>query len=195
MAWSVRGLIVGSFAGGTAEKAYANAAVKVRSGNIKSVDHLFAELQSIVPTDEQFESAFATALLPRSNLARYYLIALEKGKKGDPEPEFVPNSDEEQVNLEHVLPKNASEAEWGKAFKPDERRDLPYRMGNLALLKKGRNGKIGNEAFTAKKPILAVSQFDLTKEIGAEADWTPAGIATRQERLASLAKQVWPRKA
>ena len=98
----------------------------------------------------------------------------------------------EQVNLEHVLPKRASSADWGN-FSPDERRDYLHRLGNLSLLPKGPNGRIGNKPFAAKKPLLAKSSFALTAEIGLEADWTKDAIKARQARLAELALKVCPR--
>jgi uncharacterized protein DUF1524 len=93
-----------------------------------------------------------------------------------------------------VLPKNASDADWGATFTQDERKDWVFRLGNLTLLQKGPNGRIGNKPFTIKQPVLAASAFQLTKEIGMLPDWTPTGIKNRQEGLAQLAVKVWPRK-
>ena len=195
ISWSVRGLIVGGVGGGTYEKAYCEAAVRIRNGEAKTWDDLFEKgINKLVPSDDEFSSAFSIARVQKSNLARYYLIALEGARMGDPEPELVPNANEDQVNLEHVLPKSPTPADWGSAFNADERRDWVYRIGNLALLKKGPNGRIGNKPFSVKKPILAASQLQLTSEIGAEADWTPKAIQERQVRLASLAVGVWPRR-
>ena len=193
VAWSVRGLIVGGIGGGTTEKAYCGAAIKIRRGGIKTTVELLAELSPIVPSDNDFEEALAVARVPKANLARYYLIALENGNQGQKEPEFVPNTNEEQVNLEHILPKRASAADWGGQFNVDERREYLHRLGNLALLQKGPNGRIGNKAFSAKKPILNQSAFTLTAEVGTEADWTKATIKHRQATLAQLAVKVWPR--
>lgn len=193
VSWSVRGLVVGGIGGGTAEKAYCNAAVKVRSGAVKTTPELLAELVSIVPSDASFEDAFKIATVTKAGLARYYLSALEKGVKSEAEPEFVPNENEEQVNLEHVLPKRSKQGDWDVAFSPDERKEYVHRIGNLVLLQKGPNGRIGNKAFADKKAVLSESAYTLTKEVGAEMDWTKQAIATRQERLAALAVKVWPR--
>jgi hypothetical protein len=193
VSWSVRGLVVGGIGGGTAEKAYCRAAVRTRKGEIKTTQELLGELAAIVPSDSEFREAFAVARVPRANLARYYLMALERGKRGDAEPEFVPNSNEEQVNLEHVLPKRATAADWGSEFNADERREYLYRLGNLCLLQKGPNGRIGNKSFTAKKPILGKSAFVLTSEIAAESDWTRDKLKERQKGLAGLAVAVWAR--
>ena len=118
---------------------------------------------------------------------------MENGRRGVTEPEFVPNTNEDEVNLEHVLPKRATAADWGAQFNADERRDFIHRLGNLTLLQKGPNGRIGNKSFAVKRPILAASSFELTKEVGAVADWTKDTIKDRQLRLAALAPRVWPR--
>ncbi len=193
VSWSVRGLIVGGIGGGSAEKAYCRAAFKIRRGEIKTTPELLVELSTIVPSDSEFQEALAFTRIPKANLARYYLIALERGKKGETDPEFVPNANEEEVNLEHVLPKRASVGDWGGQFNAEERRDYLHRLGNLALLQKGPNGRIGNRPFSVKKPILTNSGFTLTADIGAESDWTKETIKERQKKLAALAVKVWPR--
>ena len=57
VAWSVRGLIVGGIGGGTAEKAYCGAAVKIRRGRIKTTVELLVELSPIVPSDSDFRGS------------------------------------------------------------------------------------------------------------------------------------------
>ena len=96
------------------------------------------------------------------------------------------------MNLEHILPKRASAADWGGPFNADERRDYVHRLGNMALLQKGPNGRIGNKAFSVKKPILTQSEFALTADVGTQADWTKTTIRYRQATLAQLAVKVWP---
>src|SRR5262249_16898164 len=99
--------------------------------------------------------------------------------------------DEEKVNLEHVFPRNAKAEDW-PAFKDVDPGEWSGRLGNLALLQKSKNTKIGNKPFSAKKPILAASVLLLTKMVGDEDDWTPETIQARQNELAALAVEVWP---
>jgi hypothetical protein len=100
VSWSVRGLIVGGIGGGSTEKAYCDAAVKVRSGEIKNVSDLLSELSPVVPDDKSFHDAFERARISRARIARYMMIALQRAKDGLPEPELVPNDNAEEVNLE-----------------------------------------------------------------------------------------------
>jgi hypothetical protein len=193
VSWSVRGLIVGGIGGGTAEKAYCRAAARIRSGDIKTSAEVLEEISFIVPSDDEFGAAFSTARVSRANLARYLLIALERGKSGELEPEFVPNSNEDEVNLEHVLPKRASAADWGSSFNQEERRDYVHRLGNVSLLQKGPNGRIGNRTVSVKKPILRKSKFVFTKQIASYSGWTKQSIQKRQNQMATLALTVWSR--
>jgi hypothetical protein len=165
--------------------------MKVRDGTIKNVKDLRTELSNIIPTDDQFKAAFATARVNRGTLARYLLIALERAKQGKAEPELVPNEDEGLVNLEHILPRNPKIGEWTQ-FTKDEQRAYLQRLGNLALLSKGPNDKIGNKPFNIKKPVLSASELLLTQDAGNQPQWTPKAITERQEKLAKLALKAWP---
>lgn len=191
--WGVRGLIVGGIGGGSTETAYCNAAMAVRSGQVKTAVELLAKLESIVPSDKEFTSAFATARVTKIALSRYYLRALEAFEAGEKEPEFVANKDEAIVNLEHVLPKNATDGDW-PAFPGELKKQWVDRIGNHALLQKTPNAKIGNKSFIVKRPRLGQSNFLLTKQISNESDWTPESIEKRQNELASKVSSVWPRE-
>jgi len=126
-------------------------------------------------------------------LARYYLNVLEKQKGGEKEPELVPNANEAEVNLEHVLPQNPSAATW-VAFDEDARSAFTHRLGNLALMKVSSNSESGTEEFPEKKKRYAKSGFLLTKIIGSYSAWTGKEIEDRQSQLAALALGAWPQK-
>jgi hypothetical protein len=189
--WSVRWLVVGGGSAGTTERLYAATAQKVTDGKITEAAGVVAEFVSAVPANLAFIQALETYSTRRSWLARYLLYVLERERRGDPEPELVPNQDVEAVNLEHVLPKSPDPS-WGASFSPEEQKVLVFLLGNQALLAKTPNTNIGNRPFQIKKPSLSSSAFLLTQEIGAEADWTPTSIKDRQARLAKLAVTAWP---
>lgn len=191
VSWAVRGLVVGGIGGGKTERYYCQAAVSIRSGTTKTAEELQKELAEIVPTDDEFENAFAKARVTSARLARYYLIALERAEKGDPEPELVPNQNEEVVNLEHILPKNADAGDWPQ-FDEEQRKVWVHRIGNMALLQKEPNGRIGNKAWSVKRPILGQSKLELTKRVVEFSDWTSEEIEARQQELAKLASLAWP---
>ncbi len=170
VSWSVRGLVVGGI----------------------GVQDVYNELLPIIPSDETFRSAFSTYSPPSNQLARYYLLAIEHRLIGDKEPEFVPNADADQVNLEHVLAKNAVPGEWPR-FAGEQLSDWAGRLGNQVLLKKSDNEKIGNKPFGKKREVFSRSKFKLTSKVGRKSEWSPAAIDQRQGELATMAVVVWPR--
>jgi hypothetical protein len=192
VSWSVRGLVVGGIGGGTTERAYSEAAVRVRNGSIKTSQELLDELGAVIPGDGNFGDAFRRARVSRPRVARYLLLTLERAEKGEAEPELVPNENEEEVNLEHILPRNAREIDWA-AFSADDIPQWVTRIGNFALLQRGPNDRIGNKPWTTKQPVLASSALDLTKRAAARLHWDESAIADRQAELAALAVKAWPR--
>ena len=195
VAWGVRGLIAGSIEGGRAEKAYCDAAVAVRKGKIKTVAELLSQLQSIIPTDEEFKAAFKTSRVSTSSgraaIARYYLHALERVERKQDQPELVSNEDAEEVNLEHILPKNPKVGEWDQ-FSPEEQKAWLHRLGNMVLLRKGENDRIGNKPWTIKKPVLEASELRLTARAGKNDEWGRSEIESAQRHMAELALHAWP---
>ena len=192
VSWSMRGIVIGRIGGGTAERVYCDAAVGIRAGTFKNTGEVRAALAAIIGADEEFKARFATARITRGRLARYVLAALERTASGKTEPEMVPNENEQEVNLEHVLPKNPTPSDWAQ-FGDEEARAYLYRVGNMVLLSRGPNGRIGNKPFATKKPVLEKSDLLLTRQAGAEEDWTPAIIDARQKKLADLAVKTWAR--
>ena len=192
VSWAVRFLIYGGLGGGTLEKYYSDGAKDISSGSVKTAQDLLTAMTPVVPTDGQFESAFTTATVSKNYLARYYLRALEKESCSEPDPELVPNPNEEIVNLEHVLPEHPSE-KW--AHIDDEIVKIYYkRIGNLALTKMRINSDVGNDGFHEKRSFYANSDFQLTSSIADFDNWGPEEIEKRQKELAKLAVRAWPSK-
>lgn len=190
VSWSVRFLIYGGAGGGTLERYYSERAKSVWNGNIKTADALTADMENVLPTDVEFAEAFTNARVSRSNLARYYLRAMELKHSGS-DPCLVPNPETDAVSLEHVLPESPDSG-WG--IKLEIAQAFYKRIGNLALLSTPINNdaQYGNKDFSTKKPYLANAPFKLTKEIGDYSEWNPDTIAQRQEALAKLAVKTWP---
>lgn len=193
VAWSVRMLCAGNLGGGTAEAAFCEAAQLIRKGQVTTTDEILSltKVGGLVPSDEVFHPAFIEWRVT-SKLSRYLLRALELANRNEPEPELVVNADVDQVNLEHVLPKNATSEEWPQ-FSVEQRKLLVDRLGNHCLLSKGPNGRIGNKGWIVKKPVLLGSSLTLTKSAGQLDAWSQETINARQRQMADLAVSVWPR--
>lgn len=192
LSWSVRFLVHGGLGSGAIESNNCAAAKEIRADTIKSASQLFARLQTIIPNDAQFKTAFLTCGVSKAFLARYYLRAIEQQASSVAESELVPNENAEVVNLEHVLPQRPSSA-WAH-IPVEEQALLTNRLGNLALLKTKVNVKAGNDGFKEKKPFYAGSDFQFTKFVAAESLWDRSAIERRQARMADLAPLTWPLK-
>lgn len=187
---SFRYNVIGNQPTNEQERVYYAAAQKLNNGDISTANQVLESLRGVYPTDENFKSAFAEKIIRTTNsrnnrIARYILCELEKQAHGNAY-EF----DSDMFNIEHVLPQNPEQG-WDQ-FTDEEADALAYRIGNLALLAKGVNKGLGNSDYSTKKPILANSDFGLTRQLAEEnSDWTPERIAARQKTLARLATSVW----
>lgn len=187
---AVRFLIAGGLGGGTLEERYSNVATKIYKGEIKTAKEMAFAMKESVPNDIEFRVAFATAKVSKNYLARYYLRTLEMVARGEQEPEFVPNSLNDIVTLEHILPEKPSVA-WNHIGFEDAKANYK-RIGNMVLLAKSANNGIGNAGFYAKKSLFAKSDYLLTREVADLDSWDLQEIDDRQAALAELAVQAWP---
>jgi hypothetical protein len=185
--WSVRVLLSG-VPSGTLEGYYSRMAKEITDGEVKKIDELTKELLVIIPSDEKFRGAVATANVPNAQFARYYLRVLQIQADGQGE-QYVPNSGK-PVTLEHILPVKPG-PEWAH-IAPEDAKANYNRLGNLALLDGDCNSTIGNVGYETKKPALKSSPFSLTQEAAKYSQWTLNEIGYRQEHLADLAVKAWP---
>ena len=111
--------------------------------------------------------------------------------KGIAQPESVPNEEEEEINLEHVLPKHPETT--GQLLIQELATAYYNRMGHMVLLQAKKNSTIGNASFADKRKVLATSTYVLTAEVGKTKNWSVAGDSRRkQKRLAKYAVETWP---
>lgn len=192
VSWSIRWFVVGGGSAGVTERLYAEAARELSDGTLADAQAAAKKFADAVPGDAVFAAAFAAHTVRRGWLARYYLVALEKTRMNEVEPELVPNADRSQVNLEHVLPRNPKSIDW-PAFTPEQLSDMKLLIGNQVLLRAADNTVLGNGPFAEKKDVLSSSQLELTKEVGDCTDWTPEAIQERGVNLGAAAVVTWPR--
>lgn len=190
VSWGVRFLVSGGLGGGTLEKHYSDRAKEVRNGELETAVSLVDKMSDVVPSDKKFEDAFSTTRVSKNYLARYYLRALEKQIRGENDPELVPNPNEDEVNLEHILPEHPSTA-WSH-IEEEVASAFYRRIGNLALMKAKINVEADNDGFSEKISFYASSDFQLTSVLKDRPDWGPEQIEERQRELAKLAVQTWP---
>jgi hypothetical protein len=187
VSWSVRFLIFGG-RGGMLDTQYSLRAQDVGTKRITKARELRDAMKSYVPTDAEFEEAFATARVSRPYLARYYLRAIDKTIKADPQPEFVANEEADQITLEHVLPLSPDD-KWDS---DDETAQAAQRLlGNMVLLRANKNSEIGNSSFETKRAALKQSGYSITNEVGEYEKWGMDEIRERQAKMARIAVKTW----
>jgi hypothetical protein len=189
VSWSVRFLIAGGGGGGVLDKNYGVRARDVSRGGITTAKQLREIMIDVVPNDEVFKKAFATASIRKTNLARYYLRAIELYLRDERQPQLLPNDDTASVNLEHILPVTPS-ADWD--ISDDEASAYYRRLGNMVLLNARDNVDLGNKPFQEKRSILKASPFLSTSEVAKQRTWGPKQIESRQTALSEYAPEVWP---
>lgn len=189
--WTVRTLIAG-VPSGTIEGHYSKNALAVTNGTYATAREVLKAMATIVPDDARFESAFKTATVSSPKLARYYLRAMQRCADGESEPQYLPNSDQNTITLEHILPL-VPDSTW-KHFSADEHKRYVKRVGNLALLPKKVNSDIKSISYKDKKEVMAsATEYSLTLEAVKDQErWKPADIDERQALLAELAVRTWP---
>jgi Protein of unknown function DUF262/Protein of unknown function (DUF1524) len=187
VSWSVRFLIVGG-RGGMLDTQYSLRARDVGLGQITKARELRESMRSHVPSDKEFEAAFAIAKVSRGYLARYYLRALENSAKELSQPEYVANESVQDITLEHIMPLRAGE-DWD--IDEDLAEATQKFIGNLALIKLNQNRDLANQSFEEKRLIYQKSGYDLTKQVAQYDKWTIDEIKDRQSNLAKLAIKTW----
>lgn len=171
-------MIAGNTRSGSVETPFATAAHKVQKGEIKTADELRAELKGAIPIDAIFRAEFERANVSKPALGRYYLRAVERVAKEEPDPFYLPTDDPRNVNLEHILPKKVTKG-W-RQFSEEERALYCNRIGNLALLLTSSNSDIRSDDFENKRAVYGATPYETTAMIARASDWTPLAIQERQ---------------
>ncbi len=172
------------------ERIYNRVAVGVAAGELNSKRQIIEALKPLYPEDGFFQAAFREKELRTTNsrnkkVARYILFALERHVSAR-DYDFESN----QYTIEHVLPEGA-EAGW-QAFDDRQHAQTVYRLGNMTLMRAGKNRELGNCEYPDKSKVYMDSPFALTRRIAREYDkWTPDKIEAHQAWMADQAKSIW----
>jgi hypothetical protein len=100
------------------------------------------------------------------------------------------------LTLEHILPSAyLSKSGWKKSFpSPAAVKLYSHRLGNLTFLTPEDNQEAATLDWAKKRPILARSQFLLSKRVAEAADWNPDQIVGRTEELIRVLFKEWELK-
>ena len=174
------------------EQIYCKTALKIAQSSMKnlSIKDVLDVLKEIYPKDEEFIHAFSTKKLKTKQTnkkARYLLYRIEKHlNKND--KNFI---DFDSVSLEHILPLNPTE-QWIKSLNhPEQAEDWIERIGNLTLISKEDNKKIGRTAFEDKKNCFKNNPIAITKKCAEYLEWNEDSISKHQEWLGKISAELW----
>ncbi len=186
----VRLLIAASTRTGSVEETLGAAAHEIFLGKISTATELKVKLSGIIPTDTQFNEAFATATVSKASLARYYLRSLESVIQKQKDPHLIVPSDKEEITLEHVLPEKPAN-NWPQ-FTQEEHDSYWKRIGNMVLLRYKPNSDLKSKQFHDKVPVYKDCSYAFTQQVTTVPDWTMERIRERQVGLAKYALKAWP---
>ncbi|OYU10278.1 MAG: hypothetical protein CFE38_18545 [Comamonadaceae bacterium PBBC1] len=188
---SVRYTVIGSLNTNELEPVYHRAAKALLDGAVRTPAEVFAQLRSVYVDDEKFVRDFSHKEMDttgrRKKVVKYLLCALESDASGKHH-----DWESDTCTIEHILPENPS-AQWDEPFNPDRQKDFIYRLGNLMLLEQTINRQCQNGSFEDKRTEYGRSSYATANALGLsdQADWSPATLALRQERMAQRAAHVW----
>ena len=122
----------------------------------------------------------------RHKVVSYILATLEKQAHGH-EIDYRSST----YTIEHILPQKTKEEVWS-AFEDDDKERFVYKLGNLTLLEKKKNEKVGNVSYEKKKEIYETSSFQLTQNLPEHyEEWGATQVNSRQSQLTKIAVQAW----
>lgn len=153
----------------------------------------FDELHSIFieNSNNQEFNQFINGEIYGKPFAQALLIRLDEAE----EDSSVTREYKGRLSIEHILPKSLKHNYWKERFSEELHGIVLNKIGNLAMLSGVKNSKAQNYDFLQKKKIYSERQnnvsFTLTKEIIAIEDWNHEAINQRQERLTSIAENLW----
>jgi hypothetical protein len=189
VSWTVRGLVTGGIGGGTAETYYANAAVQIRRGSLRSVEAILEALTPIVPNDDEFVAAFRSASVYRIKTSVYLLLALERAASGGDEVAYPSPDERQQYIAQAIVPRGADPHDW-PGWSSGTISAFGRRLGNFALLPAG--SRLEGPTWSERRQGLAASGLGTSERAALVDLWTPDELAERQDEFATHVASIWP---
>ncbi len=153
-------------------------------------DNLIQELRNLIPPYQVFLNGFRALSYKKRALVNYCLARMEETM--GTEEKIINYS---RVNIEHILPKNPGK-DWNLSKK--DIRKYVDNIGNLTLLGKKNNSRVGNKSIQDKIKILEDStEIKMTKELLEDIKvnnsiWSEKEINARADKMAEEAyNYIW----
>lgn len=168
------------------EKAYSRAALLVRETGKRNAETIKSLLKGVSVADVDFQRSFDAFAFSKADIARYVLGEINAKIETDGSLVIDPDA-----SLEHIMPRKPSN-EWKNVPGSDELPSWVERIGNLTVLEKAVNARLGSKGFDKKKEAgFSKSKLAINGDVVAKDDWTVAEIAERSATFAALAPKIW----
>jgi hypothetical protein len=187
---SFRYNVIGNLPANEQEKVYNKVAVALSENDIKTLNELLTSLATLYVSDDKFRGDFAekelrTTQTRNKRIVRYILFEIERHKSG-----ISYDFESDAYNIEHIMPESIKEG-WDHIEDRDHNQFV-YRLGNMIILNKKTNNRLGNTEFKEKKKEYNTSEFAITKRVAIEnSEWNPERIAVHQKWMAKQATAIW----
>ena len=189
----VRYQLIGGGRTGKLEISCARIAHRIFTQEIRTASEAKDALRDVLPSDDEFRSAFSNKQERNNQKVKYLLSRLEIQARRA--AGHSPLGDElepmRSLTVEHVFPKSPNE-DWNTLLNtdPEFAEECTFKLGNICLLT-SVNRSLGNKSFEEKKEVFEQSDLLLTKEIAEKRSWDRTTVDQRQTRLAALAVSYW----
>ena len=150
-----------------------------------SLHDLTDMLRPVYPSDQEFQTAFNSKIMPsrQSKKKSRFLLAKIEQQLSSNEPPL-------SLTLEHILPFSPQDS-WQQSFGRNNYEEAINRLGNMALLAFSKNRDIGQKNFQAKRELLSKSPYRINQHIAEYSEWNIENLNDHQKWLAQQAKTVW----
>jgi hypothetical protein len=151
--------------------------------------HIKDTLLKNAPSDSDTQKAAANATFESDSAAATYVLRRIANYIQSPTKDVAVD----EVNLEHIFPRNPKKNEWGGAKQQEVLRPFTWHIGNLTIYGRKANTRSGNEEYSVKRDDYEKkSSVVMTNNIAKYyKDWDETTILKRAERLAKHVVTIW----
>lgn len=176
-------------------QAYVDLAHSAFEDDVDTVETIRKTLEDLMPSEYEFERAFARKEWSKGQKTQYVLSTLEHEHYRSGSDGFGGRT---EGDVEHIAPRGSfgtkKYSAWADALDVSEEQfDLDVdRIGNLTLLESRLNIKASNDPWDQKTPHYHDSQYEMAQQVASNhSHWSVDAIDERSEALAEVAAEIW----
>lgn len=152
---------------------------------VGSSNYSFTQKEFVDFVHENNESGFHGWDGVKYFLHEYEIYSQQETKSDEPKLTWG----EISKTIEHIYPQTPKSGEW-KKFKGKSAKRQLHELGNLLIISRATNSRLGNRSFTEKKDIYSTDSYAAIA-VSKECDWTPETIQARQAKMLDFLWKRW----